>query len=522
MTPAPIDPAHARLSPATFAKFLHPERTIPRHIRHMAQVVRDAIFAGDGRIIVTMPPRHAKSDTISIHTPAWFLDLFPERHVMLASYAFDKAAEWGREVRNLIDENPGKFFTRLSEDSTAAGKWKTPEGGGMMCAGVGGPLTGSPGELIIVDDPVKNEEEASSETMREKVWRWFRSVVLTRTEPGATIVVVMTRWNEDDLVGRILENQRQHEEAGEPHHPWTVINFPCIAEEEDILGRTVGDPLWPERGYDREWADKKRIEVGSRVWTSLYQQRPNPEAGAIFQRKHFRYFLRDGDTLTLLVPGGRPKMIHIGTLRWFQVADTAQKVKTLNDYTVCGTFALTPGRDFLVFDVARDRLEVPDQLPYLDRQWDRFPRVVWQGIEDAASGTGLIQTAARLGRPRRPMKPVVDKVTRSGAASVWYENGMIYHPREASWLEDFEGELLSFPNGRFDDQVDMISYAVRECGAALAVPFGPAGEMLPTARTREEREELEELLSDRDHPHHAVYERNRGLSGLRPGGSPFG
>lgn len=516
-----ISPDFARMSPATFANYIHPERIVPDHVLYMSRAIRDAIVAGDGRIIVTMPPRHAKSDTISVHTPAWFLDIWPEKNVMLASYSETKAAEWGRKVRNMIGENPNKFMVRLAEDSKKAFKWNTPQGGGMLCTGVQGGLTGNPGDLIVIDDPIKNEEEAGSETIREKIWAWYQAVIETRTEPGCTIVLVMTRWNEDDLVGRLLHHQKQAVEEGLPHDSWTLINFPCVAEEEDELGRAPGEPLWPARGFDAEWVAKKRTAVGSRVWSALYQQRPSPLGGAVFRRKHFRYFSRDGDTIILHQPGEAPKFLLISALRWFQIADTAQKAKTINDYTAILTVAVTPKRKMLIFDASRDHLEVPDQLPYLDRMWDRFPHVVWQGVEDKGSGIGIIQTAARLNRPRRPLHAVTDKVDRASPAAVWYENGLIYHQKDASWLDDYEAELLSFPNGRHDDQVDCIGYAVREMTAAEAFEVTEA--TLRALENRDDRDEEQRYRADSDHPEHGEWKREQELDGIMPRGeNPFG
>jgi hypothetical protein len=215
-------------------------------------------------------------------TPIWFLSLFPDRHVLLATYESDFSAHWGRQVRNLISEYSPQLGIKLTDDSKAADRWNTPEGGGMFTTGIGGPITGRGGNLIVVDDPVKNQEQASSETYRERAIEWFNSTLYTRAEPGATMIVLMTRWHQRDLAGYLLTDQANR---------WEEIRLPAIAEENDQLGREVGRALCPER-FDEETLETTQVQVGSRVWNALYQQRPSAEEGNIFRRE-WRKFYRD-------------------------------------------------------------------------------------------------------------------------------------------------------------------------------------------------------------------------------------
>ncbi len=450
-----MNPAVARLSPAAMSKFLNPSRQLAQHVWHLSDKLRDAIVAGRGRVIVCMPPGHAKSDTISVHLPVWALEIWPDLPIAITSYGHEKAMEWGAKIRDIISTNSDKLLTRLKRDSKAKHRWHTPEGGGVYCTGVGGALTGFRAGLGIVDDPVKDRVEAASETYRKRAWLWFNEVFLTRLHPDATAIVVQTRWHEDDLAGRLIA------QGG-----WDVISFPYFAEEGDALGRDEGEPLWPEYGFDTEWGNQQMTAIGSQSWASLYQQRPSPEGGAVFKREHFRYYTSDDDFYTLTRPGMEPRRV-LKALCWIgQACDTALKAKTTSDWTVCLTFAVTPDNDIIILDVARARLEVPDQIGFLYAARDKWqvPGWRWQAVEDKASGTGLIQEARRAGKPFRVLKADVDKVSRAMPAAVRYENGMVYHPVNASWLADFEHELLTFPNGAHDDQVDGLAYGVLETG----------------------------------------------------------
>ncbi len=263
----------------------------------------DAIWRGDGRIIVTMPPRHGKSEFVSRWLLVWFLELWPRKRIILASYEAGFAAIWGRKTRNAIEANPGALTTRIAQDSSAADRWDTTEGGGMVTAGVGGSITGRGADLLVLDDAAaKNRAQAGSAAWRDAVWDWWTSTARTRLEPHGTIIHVQTRWNEDDLAGRLLR-------ADKVNH-WKVVNFPAIAEADDVLGRKPGEALWPER-YPLEALEALRVgpaAVSSRDWAALYQQRPAPEGGELFHREHFRYFREDGNDWLLLRPdGAEPK-----------------------------------------------------------------------------------------------------------------------------------------------------------------------------------------------------------------------
>ena len=380
----------------------------------------------------------------------------PRSRIAIVTYGERFSAKWGRKIRAILRECGDTLGVHIDPEKEAANNFETIEGGSVISTAIGGTLMGEGFDLILVDDPHKSRAEAESTAMREAVIEFWQGTCRNRLEPRGTAVTIMQRWREDDLVGFL-----QSEESGEH---WDLINLPAIAEEGDPIGREVGDPLWPGR-YDVEALAVIERAVGRYNWASQYQQRPSPSGGSIFRRADFRYFRVCDTHYELGQPEGPAKRVLKADCRIVQTADTAQKTGSLNDWTVCETFAITPANDLLLLDVARARIEVPDQIGFLYAQRSKWSPM-WQGVEDKSSGIGLIQKAARTGKPLKPLKAETDKVSRAAPVSIMYENGKIYHLAAAGWLGAFEDEILAFPNGAFDDQVDPLSYAGREVGAA--------------------------------------------------------
>jgi len=466
----PAEWVEAHEHPAAFADYLSRRDKFmrPPHVELLSREIAQAVFAGDGRFIVTMPPRHGKSTLCSAWLPFWFLNLFPQKDVMLVSYGAEFAQKWGLRVRRLAAMHRESTLMRLSPESRRASEWETVDGGGMKCLGISGDATGRGADLLIIDDPVKNSEEARSEVMRSKTWEFWQETLRTRVEPGGTIVVVQTRWHEDDLAGRLIATDDQP-----GHERWQRIDFPAIAECEDVLGRSEGEALWPERfPIDRLVSLRDdRDGVGYHAFAALYQQRPTPEGGGMFRKQDFRYFSYAADGSIVIHHGdGEDERIQPTSCWRAQIVDTAMKTKTVNDWTVVGTFAITKKRQLLVLDINRQRIEIPDQLPLIRSGISKYkPR--WVAIEDKASGIGIIQEARRQGLILRPLKPIVDKVSRASSAAALMEQHAIFFLRDARWLETFESELQGFPNASFDDQVDVLAYMVIE----LAPQAGYAG-----------------------------------------------
>lgn len=255
-----------------------------RHLRLLNQDLIDVAAGRCRRLLVCMPPRHGKSTLTSHYFPAWFLGRWPDKRVILASYEADFAAGWGRKARDVLTEyGPSLFGVSVREDSAAANRWDIAgRSGGMVTAGVGGPITGRGADLLLIDDPVKNAEEARSPTQRNKAWDWYLSTAYTRLEPGGAVVLIMTRWHADDLAGRVLKHAR--DDGGEP---WRVRKLPAIAEDDDQLGRAPGEALWPER-WPLDQLEAIRRTQSAYWWGTLYQQNEIPEGGAEWPEDFFR------------------------------------------------------------------------------------------------------------------------------------------------------------------------------------------------------------------------------------------
>lgn len=266
-----------RVSPLATAVTLSADDAVPYrsapHLKILSDVVRRAVLTG-GREIISMPPQHGKSWMASKWAPLWFLENWPHKNVINAGYGKEFASTWGRMVRNNIAKHQDRLSFSLAPDSTSANRWNTDQDGGMLCVGVGSGVTGKPAQLLIIDDPVKSAAEASSFTYREGVWQWYVNEARTRVHKGAAILLVMTRWNEDDLAGRLLKRMDE---------PWRQTVMPAIYDEEakrmgpDPIGRKLGEPLWASMHGLEQLAVHMR--QSAETWSSLFQQRPGTTAG---------------------------------------------------------------------------------------------------------------------------------------------------------------------------------------------------------------------------------------------------
>ncbi|MCM3294114.1 phage terminase large subunit [Paenibacillus sp. MER 180] len=412
------------------------------------------------RLIVTMPPRHGKSERVSKKFPSWHVGRNPNDEIIVASYSLDLSRGFSRIARDTLSSHEEVFGVQIDPKNQSSESW-TIDGcrGGVNAAGVGGAITGKGARIAIIDDPVKNAEEANSEVIRAKIWDWYTSTLYTRLTPDGRIIVVMTRWHEDDLVGRLLKKEAEEIKAGTHEgEKWTVINFPAIAEDNDYLGRKVGEPLWPEYGFDLRRMMQIKSDVGSYVFNALYQQRPSAAKGTIFKREHFNYYREEIIHKAQYFVLGNGKRYAKQDCWCFQTVDTANSVKTINDYFVVTTIWVTPEHDLLVDDVFRTHIEGPEQKKLLKQMEQRY-RVKFQAIEDKTFGTNLIQECKRDGMTILPVKVDKDKVTRALPMAARYEVGKVFHREGTLWLDEFEAELMSFPRGSHDDQVDTLSMA---------------------------------------------------------------
>lgn len=454
-----IQAEKARRGLIGFTRYTNPEYEPASHHRLIAEkleaVERDEI----DRLMIFMPPRHGKSELASRRFPARYLGLHPRRQIIAASYNSDLATDFGRDVRNIVaSPEYGEVFENvgLRADSKAADRMNTNHGGVYIAAGVGTATTGRGAHLGIIDDPFKDRADADSELQREKVWNWYRSTFFTRLMPGGAIVVIQTRWHEDDLSGRLLEQDGRIEEGGE----WHVLELPAID--------AGGGALWPE-WYDIPALERIKRTVGPREWSALYMQQPQPADGTFFQREWFG----EWDKLP--------------ALRLYGTSDYAVTDKG-GDYTVHRIWGVDS--EGVLYRVDGWRGQTSSDV-WIEQKLDliqRYKPLAWFGEG------GVIQKAIEpmLRRRMRERKvfcrlewlsSITDKPTRARG----------FQSRAAMGMVKFEpgadlGEFLSFPAGKHDDEVDtasMIGRALDEAHPAVAAVTAPAK---PRDRWDRERE----------------------------------
>lgn len=450
----------ALISPVHFAQKISNGRyRIPKHLEYLNTRLVDLVCGRLEGLVVAMPPRHGKSETLSKYFPSWFLGCFPNKRVLLGSHESQVASAWGRKTREILEEHGSKYFgIRVRRDSRAAAHWNI-DGyeGGMDTAGVGGSFTGRGAHLFIMDDPVKNSQEALSKLHRERAWELWLSTIETRAEPGCGFLLVQTRWHEDDLAGRVI---RQIKEAH--RKSWEVISFPALAEKGDLLGRKPGDALWPDR-YNKKWLtslktrlDHDEAKMGPYWWNALYQQCPTPREGGLFKRSWIRYFKMDDEFYHL--DSGR--MVRKDDCWKFFTVDLAVSQKTTADFFCLAVWCVTPERDLLLLDVLHDRLPGPEQPEVID-QWAKRLSPVCIDVEATAYQLALCQSLERMGLPVRAVRVDKDKVARSQLAATRFSAGCVYLRDRAPWVNEYTDELLTFPNAKHDDYVDVTSMAAQ-------------------------------------------------------------
>ena len=391
-----------------------------------------------------MPPRHGKSDHNSHWLPTWFLSWWPTRRVILASHTEELAAEFGRQTRDTVEEHQDSLGIRVSHDRKSAHLWSLTTGGGMLCSGIGGKITGWGGDLMLLDDPIKNAKEAASDSFREHCWRWWTSTFRTRFEPGATVVITLTRWHEDDVAGRIIEHADP-----EDIDQYEVINFPAIAEDHDVLGRRPGDPLWPWR-FPLKTLRAIERDVGPYDWAAMFQQRPAPLEGGMFSMAKLRGAVVDEAPAEALET----------VVRYWDRAATRKK-------TAARTAGVKAGFHegiLYVLDVALCQ-EEPKEVEELMKgtaKEDGRDVEVWIEQEPGSSGKTVFDHFAREVLPRysvRSDRPTGDKATRAKPLSAKVAAGNI-RLLKGPWNRAFIEELAMYPNGRFKDQVDAAAGAL--------------------------------------------------------------
>ena len=421
----------------SFVKCVWPDFIEGAHHRHVAEKFNKIANGEIKRLIVNMPPRHTKSEFASYLLPSWMVGRNPKLKIIQATHTGELAIRFGRKAKHLIDSEEYKkiFVTKLQEDSKAAGRWETAQGGEYFAAGVGGAITGRGADLLIIDDP-HSEQDALSETKLESAYEWYTSGPRQRLQPGASIVLVMTRWSTKDLTSMLLKNQKEVKAD-----QWEVVEFPAIMED--------GKPMWPEY-WNQDELEKVKATLPVAKWNAQWMQHPTSEEGAIIKREWWRKWKHDWI----------PKLQHV-----IQSYDTAFLKKETADYsaiTTWGVFYLNEDSplNLILLDSLKGRYEFPELRRRALEQYKYWtPETVI--IESKASGLPLTHELRQMDIPVVNFTPSKgnDKHVRVNSVAPLFESGIIWAP-DQKFSEEVIEECAAFPYGDHDDLVDSTTQAI--------------------------------------------------------------
>ena len=406
--------------------------------------LKDLIDGKRPRLIITMPPRSGKSEIVSRRFPAYFLGKYPDLSIISVSYSASLAEDFSRDVQRIIDSDEYKKIfpnTKLSDKKDKNYKrtsdfFEIVDHKGVYCsAGVGGSITGKGCDILIIDDPIKNRQEANSETVRKKIYDWYSSTAYTRLSPIGGVIMMCTRWHLDDLIGKVLSDKNQK--------PFHVISYPAIAEHDEPH-RKQGEALHPER-FSLEILNEIKSTLSTADWLSLYQQKPVPEGGAIFETSKIRYYDETSE----------PKRFDQIVGSW----DMTFKENKTSDFVV-GQLWGRKGADFYLLDMVRDRMDFVKTLKVFINFANKHKNCNCWLVEDKANGTAIISTLKKHISGIIPITPKESKQERAYAITPYLEAGNIFFPKNQNFTKDLEEEMLQFPAGAHDDTVDSMTQAL--------------------------------------------------------------
>ena len=420
----------------SFVKCMWPDFVEGSHHRHIADKFNKLATGEIKRLIVNMPPRHTKSEFASYLLPSWMVGRNPKLKIIQATHTGELAVRFGRKAKHLIDSEDYKkiFTTTLQEDSKAAGRWETAQGGEYFAAGVGGAITGRGADLLIIDDP-HSEQDALSPTALESAYEWYTSGPRQRLQPGGKIVLVMTRWSTKDLTAKLIANQKEAKSD-----QWHVVEFPALMDH---------GPVWPEY-WSKDELEKVKATLPVGKWNAQWMQQPTSEEGAIIKREWWQVYNKE----TI------PPLQHV-----IQSYDTDFMKKETSDYSAITTWGIFfPTEDqpanLILLDAVKGRYEFPE-LRRLALQQYKY----WQPesviIEAKASGLPLTYELRQMDIPVINFTPSKgnDKHSRVNAVAPLFESGMIWAP-EQKFADEVIEECAAFTNGDHDDLVDSTTQAI--------------------------------------------------------------
>ena len=436
----------------------YPDQVTPAAHHKLINKALESVESGNvRRLMLFMPPGAAKTTFATITYPTWFLGKKPGRNVIACSYGSDLAKKFARRCRSIVRSREYQeiFKCTLTGDNAAVDDWSMTNSGTFMAGGILSGIMGNRADLLILDDPIKGREEADSKVIRDKVWEAYKSDLRTRLKPGGAVVLIMTRWHEDDLAGRILPedyNGKSGWITARDGEKWYVLSLQAECErDDDPLGREMGEFLWTEWFPPEHWEQEKRSQ-GPRNWSALFQQRPAPEEGDYFKRDWIRWYdWKPGE-----LNNGAP--VH---LRKYGASDYAVTAKG-GDWTIHGVIGVDPNDDIYILDWYRGQTATDvwiDTFLEMAGLWETEAWGEEAGQIIKSVGPFIEKRMKETGNYfyRRQYPSTADKEARAQAFRGRMAQGKVYFPRGAPWVEVLVSELLGFPTGKNSDQVDVLS-----------------------------------------------------------------
>lgn len=430
----------------------HPYQ-MPPHLQLLEKQIMEALgiweSEGPKHLCVSMPPRHGKSEYISHYLPIWFACRRPHQRIIIVGYSQSFTSGFGRRIQSFfLDFSEMMNGLAIQKNSNSRQEIRLNNESSIICVGAGGPLTGRGADLIVIDDPIKSNAQSSSPNFRDSLDDWFRSTAFTRLEPGGSCIIVMTRWHEDDIIGRLAKDKERSSQ-------FRIISIPALAMESDPLGRDIGEALWPER-FSHKHLEEIRKNNGSHWFAAMYQQQPLPEKNAVFKISDFGSYIQDRDNYSLSIKEMK-KSISRSKLRINITCDLAVAGSPDSDSSVFMVSAISDSSEILILHCEIFQGGSLENERRLLSLWERY-RPIRIGIESVAYQLEFCQRMRAKGLPVTELKPTLNKRDRALRMQPYVEGGSVFLPREADWLDKFILELSRFPSGRHDDIVDAFSY----------------------------------------------------------------
>lgn len=429
-----------------FCKKMQEDYKVGRHHRMLADELMGIADGTKDRVCVNMPPRHGKSQLVSIYYPAWFIGKFPNKKILMVSHTSDLAVDFGRKVRNIIDSPAYKEIfptVTLAADSKSAGRWNTNVGGEYFACGVGSALAGRGADLLLVDDP-HNEQDILSGNLDifERAYEWFAYGARTRLMPGGRVAIIQTRWHQDDLTGRMVRDMTQNEGADQ----YEVVEFPAIFNENTPEER----PLWPEF-FDLDALKRTKASMPVFQWNAQFQQNPTGEEAAIVKRDWWQIWKNE-----------RPPACEYVIM----ALDAAAETNNRADFTSITTWGVflnenTEAYNIILLNAIKKRVEFPELKDLTWEQYNEYEPDAFI-VEKKSAGTALYQELRRTGmviQEYTPHRGSGDKTARLNSVADIIRSGLVWVP-ETRWAEEVVEEIAGFPFMSNDDHVDTTTMAL--------------------------------------------------------------